>query len=79
MSIPEVDFEADGPTLGGRFTTVEGLLTNLRDHMKSINPFGLGDAEGSNAGTMKSFLDKIEEVNQCFLDHLAMGNVPYKC
>jgi len=66
MTISEVDFEVDGPTLGGRFTTIEGLLTNVQDHMKSINPFGLGDAEASSAGAMKSFLDNIEKVRLVF-------------
>lgn len=34
MRIPNLDFELTHGTLGGRFTTLEGLLNNVRDQVK---------------------------------------------
>ena len=33
MQIPELDFEADMGTLGGKFTTVEGLLEDFKSQV----------------------------------------------
>lgn len=57
-----MDFEASGPTLGGKFTTIEGLLTNVGDHLKSLNPFGFGDGFSSSGGKLKGFLDNLDKV-----------------
>ncbi len=50
VRIPELELEVGGFALGGRFTTVEGLLRNVCDQLES-NPFlgmGLGE-EGGDA------------------------------
>lgn len=62
LTIPELDFEVAGPTLGGRFTTIEGLLSNAGDHLKSVNPFGFGDGFSASGGKLKEFLDKLDKV-----------------
>jgi C4-type Zn-finger protein len=31
--IPELEFETEMGTLGGKFTTVEGLLENIKDQV----------------------------------------------
>ena len=33
VKIPELDFEMVGGTLGGRFTTIEGLLTQVKEQV----------------------------------------------
>ena len=33
VQIPELDFEADMGTLGGKFTTVEGLLEDFKSQV----------------------------------------------
>ena len=46
MSCPELNLSVEPGTLGGRFTTVEGLLTQVRDDLrKSI--FDIGDGGDS--------------------------------
>jgi zinc finger protein len=35
MSCPELNLSVEPGTLGGRFTTIEGLLTQVRDDLKS--------------------------------------------
>lgn len=43
VEIPELGLELSPGTLGGKFTTVEGLIQNIRDQMASVNPFS-GDS-----------------------------------
>jgi zinc finger protein len=38
LALPDLDFEMGGYSLGGRFTTLEGLLSNILDQMEN-NPF----------------------------------------
>ncbi|XP_046353050.2 zinc finger protein ZPR1-like isoform X1 [Haliotis rufescens] len=42
--IPELDFETEMGTLGGKFTTVEGLLSDIQGQLKDSNPFFRGDS-----------------------------------
>ena len=54
-------------TLGSLYTTVEGMLIKISDHLESVNPFGQGDSADSNK--FAQFITKIKE--------LATGNVPF--
>ena len=40
IAIPELKFEMGGFALGGRFTTLEGLLTNIDDQVNTQALFG---------------------------------------
>lgn len=42
--IPELDLELSNGSLGGIFTTVEGLLNKIHSTLKDSNPFGTGDS-----------------------------------
>jgi zinc finger protein len=44
LSIPDISLELDPGTLGGKFTTVEGILQNIYDELDSRAPFSKGDA-----------------------------------
>ena len=35
--IPELDFEVSSGSIGGRFTTVEGLLTSIKEQVSLKN------------------------------------------
>ena len=51
MLMPELEFEMGGHALGGRFTTLEGLLRNVADNLEN-NPFlGTGTLEGGDTAT----------------------------
>lgn len=63
MRIPEIDFELDPGTLGGKFTTVEGLLQNIHDELESKAPFSRGDSSTSeDRNKMQEFLDKLNKL-----------------
>jgi zinc finger protein len=44
LSCPELQLQVEPGTMGGRFTTVEGILTNIRKDLRS-QAFGLGDGD----------------------------------
>ncbi len=60
VCIPELDFEVQSGTLGGRFTTVEGLLRQLSNQLKESNPFSLGDSASDTR--LNEFLGRLAEV-----------------
>ena len=67
MGLPELDFEVASGTLGGRFTTVEGLLQQTKEQLMASNPFATGDS--SNQQKMTSFIEKLTEVFINFVKH----------
>lgn len=62
MEIPEIKlFVAEG-SLGGRFTTVEGLITLVRDQLKN-NPFMIGDSSHPiNQERWAKFLEHLKDL-----------------
>ncbi|KAJ1901419.1 nucleolar zinc-finger protein [Kickxella alabastrina] len=59
--IPELDLDMVAGTLGGRFTTIEGLLRQVHDELNLRIPFIDGDsAMEERRNKFKSFLDKLE-------------------
>ena len=40
LSIPDLEFEMGGYALGGRFTTLEGLLNNVLEQVDTNPPLG---------------------------------------
>ena len=44
MQIPEVHLELEAGTLGGMYTTVEGLLSQIIDNMSENSPVFMGDS-----------------------------------
>lgn len=65
LLIPELDFEVQSGTLGGCFTTVEGLLVQARDQLMNAHPFLLGDSasEGSEKAKLQAFAEHMNEVS----------------
>lgn len=63
VSIPELDFETQMGTLGGKFTTIEGLLNDIISALKTENPFCFGDtAQDSSKKNLENFCEKINEI-----------------
>lgn len=50
MFIPDLDLEVGPGTLGGKFTTLEGLLVSMKEQLIGQNPLMCGDSATS---TMK--------------------------
>ena len=44
LAIPELELELEHGTLGGVFTTVEGMLRKIRQNLLDSNPFAVGDS-----------------------------------
>lgn len=60
--IPDLELEVGGRMLGGRFTTVEGILTNIKELLQE-NPLFAGDSTREDIKIrMDKFLDKLNEV-----------------
>uniref|UniRef100_UPI00358FE676 zinc finger protein ZPR1 n=1 Tax=Myxine glutinosa TaxID=7769 RepID=UPI00358FE676 len=61
--IPELELELGPGALGGRFSTLEGLLLDIRDLVVDRNPFTIGDSgDVDMAGKLKRFGLEIDEV-----------------
>ncbi|KDQ19536.1 hypothetical protein BOTBODRAFT_28115 [Botryobasidium botryosum FD-172 SS1] len=60
MEIPEIDFVLQPGTLGGRFTTLEGILNQVYEQL-SEKVFA-GDSSRQDAGEFTTFLGKLKKV-----------------
>ena len=60
LSVPEIDLELQPGTLGGVYTTVEGLIDKIRSHLSDTNPFGAGDSVTNEK--FLAFLAKMDEL-----------------
>ncbi|XP_027961609.1 zinc finger protein ZPR1 isoform X1 [Eumetopias jubatus] len=67
VEIPELEFELGMAILGGKFTTLEGLLKDIQE-LVTKNPFTLGDS--SNPGQV----EKLQEFSWK-LDQILQGNM----
>lgn len=62
LSIPELDLVVGGGLIGGKFTTLEGLLTNIKEDLET-NPFLMGDSSKDDSkAVVEKLLDGLEEV-----------------
>jgi len=68
--IPEMDLKLTRGTQGGRFTTIEGLLTGVRDDLLRANPFARGDS--SQKPTQEKFSTFLTDLGE-----LASGGKPF--
>jgi len=75
LACPELNLTVEPGTLGGRFTTIEGLLTQVRDDLKS----NIFDAGGSTSDSMQA--DDKSKWSAFFgkLDDAILGGVPFTC
>jgi len=63
IMIPEFDFEMRSGTIGGKFTTVEGLLVSIKDELHRSNPFSFGDsAVSEEKQKMEDFFSTLDKV-----------------
>ncbi|KAF3690230.1 Zinc finger protein ZPR1 Zinc finger protein 259 [Channa argus] len=61
--IPELEFELGMAALGGKFTTLEGLLKDVKDLIVSKNPFICGDSSSEDrVQKLREFGEKIDKI-----------------
>ena len=61
ISIPEIELEMMPGTLGGKYTTVEGLLKDIYEQLSKVNPFSIGDSSPDQIGQMNRFLQSLQD------------------
>ncbi|CAG8483080.1 6526_t:CDS:2 [Ambispora leptoticha] len=63
LIIPDIDLELTTGTLGGRFTTIEGLLRQISDELQQRVPFASGDSvKEERRKTFANFIEKLNKV-----------------
>ena len=67
MTIPEIDLELKHGTLGGRFTTLEGILNQVYEELSDKVFAGDSGIEGDKT-KFETFLSKLKAV--CFYSYL---------
>jgi zinc finger protein len=65
LKIPEINLELTYGTLGGRFTTIEGLLDQIYDELDTKTPFTKGDSvTPERKHKFADFLQRLDEVKE---------------
>ncbi|CAA2977060.1 zinc finger ZPR1, partial [Olea europaea subsp. europaea] len=62
LSIPELDLEVGAAALGGKFTTVEGLLQDMKTQLADRGSMFSDSADPETSARMKSFLERLENI-----------------
>jgi zinc finger protein len=65
VEIPELDLVVAHGSLGGMYTTVEGLLTALRDRLEEGNPLAAQASDSADAGVQGRFRQFVADLNEC--------------
>ncbi|XP_047439111.1 zinc finger protein ZPR1 [Mugil cephalus] len=69
IEIPEVEFEVGMGALSGKFTTLEGLLTDIKDLTVSKNPFICGDSGiVDRVRKLSEFGEKLDKIMAAEMD-----------
>ena len=78
MHVPECDIEMEAGTMGGRFTTIEGVLTQVRSDLRKV-VYGEDDDENLTNDGMQ--WKKKEEWSRFFerLDNAIACKIPFTC
>ena len=64
LTIPEIDLHLQPGTLGGRFTTLEGLLNQVYEELDE-KVFARGDSAAKGGESkMENFLTKLKQVGR---------------
>lgn len=63
IEIPELELELSEGSLGGFYTTVEGLLEKIYNQLKEANPFGESDGVEEN-NLYSTFLDNLKDMKE---------------
>lgn len=59
LEIPELELKTEEGTLGGGFTTIDGILTQMADQLEKSNPFLVGDSAQAKDGKLMQVVDKL--------------------
>ncbi|GAX11043.1 zinc finger protein [Fistulifera solaris] len=68
INIPEFELEVGGSSLGGVYSTVEGILTKIVEHLETTNPFATGDSAIKRTGDSARQEDELSNRFNDFLN-----------
>lgn len=81
IEIPELELELQPGTLGAKYTTIEGILLDIRDQLSRVNAFSMGDSSTTEqSNTMNEFITRFNQLLTVekpftFIMDDAMGNI----
>ncbi|XP_029046371.1 zinc finger protein ZPR1 [Osmia bicornis bicornis] len=64
MEIPELELEIGPATLGGRFTTVEGILVAIKEQLSTSTAFTGDSNDPETVKRMETFISQLNEILQ---------------
>lgn len=62
MEIPELELEVGPATLGGRFTTVEGVIAAMKEQLSTSTAFTGDTSDSETVERIEMFIMQLEEV-----------------
>lgn len=63
FEIPEIELYMNAGTLGDKFTTIEGLLKDMKENLYGVAPFSMGDSESKDKNQrLTELLSRVEEI-----------------
>lgn len=62
MEIPELELEVGPAILGGRFTTVEGIITAMKDQLASSTAITGDSSDSETVNRMKEFVAQLGQI-----------------
>lgn len=62
MEIPELELEVGPTILGGRFTTVEGIIMAMKEQLSSSTAFTGDSTDSETVNRMNTFIAQLEDV-----------------
>lgn len=62
MEIPELELEVGPATLGGRFTTVEGIIALMKEQLSTSTAFTGDTSDSEIVKRMEAFIAQLEQV-----------------
>lgn len=65
VEIPELDLELTQGSLGGLYSTVEGMLALVRDKLEEIDPLGAGGGDSLDVARRGRYASLLEQLDDC--------------
>lgn len=62
MEIPELELEVGPTTFGGRFTTVEGIITSIKNQLSTSTAFMGDSSDRETVDRLEKFIFQLEEI-----------------
>ena len=72
VEIPELELALDQGSLGGMYSTVEGLLNTIKDRLEEIDPLGVQGGDSLDVGRRGAMAEFMAKLDACI-----EGSIPF--